>query len=118
MVPGAGPSRENVIERGFTAPDIHYASLYEGGQQYHDATGVKRFSGHVLGYVTPWSPRGYDLAVTFRSKLTHVSPVWYQLKRQAGSGDLVLTGGHEHNQTWIEQLRRPSEDVSACLRPS
>ena len=26
---------------------------------------------------------GYEYAVRFRAKLTHVSPVWYQLKRAA-----------------------------------
>lgn len=27
------------------------------------------------------NPKGYDNAKRFRSKFTHVSPVWYELKR-------------------------------------
>jgi chitinase domain-containing protein 1 len=76
---------------------------------------MKKFPGQVLAYVTPWNRKGYDLAVTFRSKLTHVSPVWYQLRRDktlfkgAHTHGFHLDGGHEVNQTWIKAVRAKPE---------
>lgn len=48
----------------------------------------------MLAYVTPWNRGGYEAAVSFRSKLTWVSPVWLQL-RTGEQGELLLAGGHE-----------------------
>lgn len=58
-------------------------------------------------YVTPWHGAGYDFARTFRSKLTYVSPVWYQL-RNGGDGDgpsFLLAGGHDFDEAWVSDVR-------------
>ena len=54
--------------------------------------------------------KGYDVAETFRSKLTHVSPVWLQLRQEEGS--LVVTGQHDIDKGWIQRLRQPPLEVS------
>jgi chitinase domain-containing protein 1 len=53
--------------------------------------------------VTPWNAKGYDLSVKFRSKLTHVSPVWYSLKRDSENGVWRLEGRHNKNGGWCEK---------------
>ena len=63
----------------------------------------------VFSYVTPWHGAGYDFARTFRSKLTYVSPVWYQL-RGGGSPSperksFSLTGGHDFDEAWVSDVR-------------
>jgi hypothetical protein len=65
--------------------------------------------GHVLGYVTPWNGRGYDVAKAERGRLTHVSPVWYQLK--ASSGSPVLLGSHDVDKGWIADVRGQANQV-------
>ena len=62
--------------------------------------------------------KGYEHAITFRSKLTHVSPVWYQLRRDkspshSGTNGFFLLGGHEVNRTWVNELRTPAKEVSS-----
>ncbi|KAH9308819.1 hypothetical protein KI387_036730, partial [Taxus chinensis] len=64
----------------------------------------RHFNSMVLAYVTPWNSKGYDMAKKFRSKLTHVSPVWYQLKR-VGT-ELQLLGRHDADQQWITEVRK------------
>ncbi|CAN0585248.1 unnamed protein product, partial [Ectocarpus sp. 12 AP-2014] len=66
-------------------------------------------------YVTPWHGGGYDFARTFRSKLTYVSPVWYQLRggrerdpSQGGGNDspsFHLAGGHDFDEAWVSDVR-------------
>ena len=65
---------------------------------------------------------GYEHAVTFRSKLTHVSPVWYQLKRKAAASSrsgprngFHLEGSHEVNQTWMKELRTPAREAGGVV---
>ncbi len=38
-------------------------------------------------------------------RLTHVSPVWYQLR--SSSGVLTLTGGHDVDAGWMAAVRQP-----------
>lgn len=38
-------------------------------------------------------------------RLTHVSPVWYQLR--SSSGVLTLTGGHDVDAGWVAAVRQP-----------
>eukprot|EP00983_Pelagomonas_calceolata_P047726 1140769-Pelagomonas_calceolata.AAC.1 len=56
----------------------------------------------------------------FRAKLTHVSPVWYQLRRAKdaqvdSSKEWVLVGGHEYNETWINSVRQPGGMQESCV---
>lgn len=61
-------------------------------------------------YVTPWNGVGYDNAVTFRSKFTHISPVWYQIRREEGK--FVLKGGHDVDRGWLAKLRSTEGGVA------
>ncbi|CAL8470895.1 g10437 [Coccomyxa elongata] len=59
--------------------------------------------GAVLGYVTPWNGRGYNVAKAERGRFTHISPVWYQLR--AATGSLTLSGSHDVDEGWIADVR-------------
>lgn len=84
----------------------------------------------TLAYVTPWNRRGFDAALRHRGKLTHVSPVWYQIVpggNGAGGGDgdgngagiagggggsgasvgPVLKGGEGVDEAWLAEMRKP-----------
>ena len=53
---------------------VNYHSFY-----CKPCAGNKTFESKVLGYVTPWNSKGYDVAKTFAKKLDYVSPVWLQV---------------------------------------
>ncbi|KAF5826821.1 glycoside hydrolase superfamily [Dunaliella salina] len=118
LLPEHGPTPETVEESGLLEPTVTAATLYEKSRQWHDeATKIKRTGPTpVLGYVTPWNPAGYELSVRFRKKLTHVSPVWYQLRRAKvdSNKEWVLVGGHEYNQAWIDAVRQPGDAQESC----
>ncbi|CAO1618268.1 unnamed protein product [Parajaminaea phylloscopi] len=70
----------------------------------------------VLGYVTPWHPRGYTLAEQYRGKFDTISPVWYTL-RTDGDPSLqryVLHGGPptDADAHWYHRLRQSATDES------
>lgn len=59
---------------------------------------------------------GYDAAVRWRARFTHISPVWYQLRLDQ-EGALVLVGGHDVDAGWMGRLRAPAGLVR-CRRCS
>ncbi|XP_019261383.1 PREDICTED: chitinase domain-containing protein 1 isoform X2 [Nicotiana attenuata] len=63
----------------------------------------RHFRNPVLAYITPWNSKGYDLAKKFSSKITHLSPVWYELKNEGSK--LVLNGRHNADRGWISDIR-------------
>lgn len=99
-----GDSELSVYEKGLVKSDItHQQVLAEAEKPWMNTT-HRHFNSMVLAYVTPWNSKGYDMAIKFRAKLTHVSPVWYQLKR-IGT-ELQLFGKHDADQQWMAQVRK------------
>ena len=67
-----------------------------------------RASSHpVLAYVTPWNAAGTGAALRWRGRLTHASPVWYQLAEGSGGGAPMLQGGAGVDEAWLEAVRAP-----------
>ena len=50
------------------------------------------------------------MAKQHRDKLSHVSPVWYQLRLQDGAP--YLAGTHNVDAGWMGDLRKTAADVS------
>ncbi|KAK3161306.1 hypothetical protein QOZ80_1BG0075470 [Eleusine coracana subsp. coracana] len=63
----------------------------------------RNFQNPVLAYVTPWNSKGYDMVKLFSAKLTHISPVWYDLKSDGKR--LVLEGEHNFDAAWVSELQ-------------
>lgn len=67
----------------------------------------------VLGYVTPWNPRGRQLMEDYRDKFDLVSPVWYTVhadEAKAGAGEVyVVRGGPpaKEDEEWYRRLQSP-----------
>lgn len=94
----------SVQERGLVTHNVTWDSIVaEHGRPWRDA-GHRHFLNSVLVYVTPWNSLGYDMAKKFRAKFTHVSPVWYQLKR--GKDGMELLGKHDVDRQWIDGVRQ------------
>lgn len=99
-----GDSELSVYENGLVKSDITYQQVIDESEKPWINTTHRHFNSMVLAYVTPWNSKGYDMAIKFRAKFTHVSPVWYQLKR-IGT-ELQLFGKHDADQQWIAQVRK------------
>ena len=67
----------------------------------------------VLGYVTPWNPRGKHLTEEYRRKFDLVSPVWYTVhadESQPGRSQVLVQGGTYHG---LDFSRKYFADVEA-----
>lgn len=82
---------------------------------YYEKTNRRRFTGNVLGYVTPWNNHGYDIAKIFTQKFTHISPVWLQVKRK-GKLQYKIEGKQDIDLKWIEELKRNKKDLKIVPR--
>jgi len=72
-----------------------------------------RGPAEALGFVTPWNGKGYSVAETHAPKLSHVSPVWYQIRGEGDNDELVLTGGHDVDSDWIDRVRAVGASCAA-----
>ncbi|MEW5301924.1 MAG: hypothetical protein WDW36_004748 [Sanguina aurantia] len=99
-----GSTSDLIWDSGLMEKSLTPSTLLEKARQYNERVESRRQTGKVLAYVTPWHKRGYDLAVKFSKKLTHVSPVWYQLH----CTDKVwsLTGQQDVDGKWLNRMRR------------
>ncbi|KAK9049481.1 hypothetical protein SSX86_031550 [Deinandra increscens subsp. villosa] len=94
---------ETDLSQRLVKTDISYQEiLSENGKVSENASG-RNFPNPVLAYVTPWNSKGYEMAKKFNSKLTHISPVWYDLKSQGVK--FVLEGRHNVDKGWMSDLR-------------
>ncbi|KAK7332756.1 hypothetical protein VNO80_29511 [Phaseolus coccineus] len=96
-----------VYEQGLVSAHANYQHVLTENSKVSENTSQRRYNYPVLGYITPWNSRGYELAKRFNSKFTHISPVWYDLKSQQTS--LVLEGRHNADRGWISELRKTGE---------
>ena len=75
-----GPSEKSVISKSLlSGEELVARNILEHHSAYFKDTFIKNFAGTVLGYVTPWNSHGYDVAKTFGSKFSLISPVWLQV---------------------------------------
>lgn len=61
---------------------------------------------HVMGYTTPWNPRGPELVERYRGKFDAVAPCWHTV-------EVVRTGDKETGQTFYEIKGEPTEAEKA-----
>lgn len=82
----------------------------------------------TLAYVTPWNPRGFEAALKFHEKITHVSPVWYQIvapspedKKKRKNKNVVgpiLKGGEGVDEKWLQEMRTRAPNTKILPRVS
>ncbi|CAN4097395.1 unnamed protein product [Withania somnifera] len=92
-----------VYQRGLVKIDPTYLEVLNENTKVSENISRRHFRNPVLAYITPWNSKGYDLAKKFSSKITHLSPVWYELKNEGSK--LVLHGRHNADRGWISDIR-------------
>ncbi|KAL3337746.1 hypothetical protein AABB24_030067 [Solanum stoloniferum] len=92
-----------VYQRGLVKVDSTYREVIDENSNVSENISRRHFGNPVLAYITPWNSKGYGLAKKFSSKITHLSPVWYELKNEGSK--LVLHGRHNADRGWISDIR-------------
>jgi chitinase domain-containing protein 1 len=97
----------SVVDRGLVKKSIKsIEELIDNYSKYcQTCSKEKYFENKVLGYVTPWNSKGYDIAKTFSNKLDYISPVWLQIRR-IGRKKYELTGKHDIDTNWIQTVKQ------------
>ncbi|XP_054782959.1 uncharacterized protein LOC129290263 [Prosopis cineraria] len=96
-------SHTHTYQQDIVKADLSCQDVLTENSKVSENTSRRHYDYPVLGYVTPWNSKGYELAKRFNSKFTHLSPVWYELKSQQNS--LVLKGRHNADKGWISELK-------------
>ncbi|WOL03173.1 hypothetical protein Cni_G11893 [Canna indica] len=99
----SSPPALSVYERGLVKPNVAFQEILAENSRFSKNRSRRHFENPVLAYITPWNSRGYEMAKLFGPKLTHLSPVWYDLKSEGKK--LVLEGRHNVDREWILELQ-------------
>ena len=70
---------ESLAERGLTNSTYTSAKSILDNCQTSSLLSQKQYSNKLLGFVTPWNPSGYDIAVDYKAKFDYVVPAWYTI---------------------------------------
>ncbi|KAF4532061.1 hypothetical protein B566_EDAN016133 [Ephemera danica] len=110
-----GPVADDIVARGVATKNPKVKDLIAHHAAYQSNIKKVNFQGTVLGYVTPWNSKGYDVAQVFAPKFGIISPVWLQVRRETG-GTFRITGDHDIDQGWIEKLRKHNKKLKIIPR--
>ncbi|KAL0039071.1 hypothetical protein WJX77_007043 [Trebouxia sp. C0004] len=79
-------------------------------QSHHECPAnfrTRTSSAPVLGYVTPWNNKGYEIAERLSAKFTHIAPVWLQLRWDLAAATFTVAGQHDIDAGWMKKVMRP-----------
>ncbi|KNB45706.1 chitinase domain-containing protein 1 [Blastocystis sp. subtype 4] len=110
-------STQSVVKRGLVSDIVTQASILSENNRYFQDTKFKA-SGDipVLGFVTPWNGHGYDIVKTFYNKFTHISPCWFQIRRNS-AGSIYVAGDQDVDQDWIQSIKSKCVDHCPLIVP-
>ncbi len=100
-----------LVSEDVTAADVLNHAFLTSKEEEGGASSRRMSPSAVLGYVTPWNSRGYDVAKEFGRKFSLFSPVWLQLlpKSESQSGEEFSVGGlHDVDAGWMREVREKS----------
>jgi len=113
----SGPTDKTLEERGLISATPKIKDIIREHNAYTITTvGLKNTNGSVLGYVTPWNSRGYDIAKIFAKKFTHISPVWLQIKMNDDHESVRIEGTHDIDYQWMKSVRAVNPDIKIVPR--
>nr|AZS52288.1 chitinase 1 [Plutella xylostella] len=105
-----GPRKYNVLDRKLVVENPPVKDVIKFHSTYHQDVTTRNFNNLVLGYVTPWNSKGYDVAKTWGSKFAYISPVWLQIRRQ--SANIYITSGlHDVDHAWMKNVKEKGPKI-------
>ena len=64
----------------------------------------------VLGFVTPWNPEGYDLALEFGNRFSFIVPTWFHMAISPNF-EISIKGEDVVNMSWVEKMQLTHSNV-------
>ncbi|XP_016982105.1 chitinase domain-containing protein 1 [Drosophila rhopaloa] len=104
-----GPQDSDVFDLGLVNPEPLAKDIVANHRGYFKESGLRRFNGTTLGYVTPWNSHGYDVAKIFAKKFDIISPVWLQIVKQEDR--YSVAGTHDIDAGWVSDVRRKGKQA-------
>ncbi|XP_029035486.1 chitinase domain-containing protein 1 isoform X2 [Osmia bicornis bicornis] len=101
-----GPVNQDVFQRNLVVKNIKPHDIIRESGFYFSNTTRRRFTGDILGYITPWNNNGFEISKIFHGKFTTVSPVW--LSFPDGSWQLST---HDVQKKWLKEMRASNNDA-------
>ncbi|XP_033334518.2 chitinase domain-containing protein 1 isoform X2 [Megalopta genalis] len=98
-----GPGEQDVFSRSLVVKNPKANDIIRESGVYYSNTTNRRFTGDVLGYITPWNNNGLDVSKIFHGKLTMVSPVW--LAYPEGNAASYKLSTHDVQKRWMKEMR-------------
>ncbi|XP_006614403.1 chitinase domain-containing protein 1 isoform X2 [Apis dorsata] len=98
-----GPVEQDVFSRILVIKNPKtYDIIRESGFYFFNTT-RRRFTGEVLGYITPWNNNGFEVSKIFHGKFTMISPVWLTFPK--GSASTYKLSTHDVQKKWLKEMR-------------
>ncbi|XP_026495711.1 chitinase domain-containing protein 1 [Vanessa tameamea] len=114
--PQEGTRKNNVLDRKLVVETPYVKDVLKYHATYHQDISIRNFKNTVLGYVTPWNNKGYDVAKTWAPKFNYISPVWLQIKRQTPN-IYIVSGLHDVDHGWMKTVRQKGMDTNLKILP-
>lgn len=111
------PCNQSLQERGLITKTPKIKDVIRENEAYtiYEAS-IKKFNGSNLAYVTPWNPKGYEIAEKFAAKFSHLSPVWLQLKIDHENEEVRLEGTQDIDYQWMKRVRHANPEIKIVPR--
>ncbi|XP_076648894.1 chitinase domain-containing protein 1 [Halictus rubicundus] len=103
-----GPGDQDVFNRLLVVKNPKPNDIIRESGIYFSNTTARRFTGDVLGYITPWNNNGLEVSKIFHGKLTMVSPVW--LAFPEGDADTYKLSTHDVQKKWLKEMRAANNE--------
>ncbi|XP_026318659.1 chitinase domain-containing protein 1 [Hyposmocoma kahamanoa] len=114
--PQDGPRKNNVLDRKLVSETPYVKDILKYHATYHQDVSTRNFKNPVLGYVTPWNSKGYEVAKIWGPKFNYISPVWLQIKRQSPS-IYIISGLHDVDHAWVKAVKHKGADSNLKVLP-
>ncbi|XP_043264535.1 chitinase domain-containing protein 1 [Colletes gigas] len=103
-----GPADQDVFERYLVVKNPKSHDIIRESGFYFSNTTRRRFTGDVLGYITPWNNNGLEVSKLFHGKFTMVSPVW--LAFPGGNDSTYKLATHDVQKKWLKEMRSANNE--------
>ncbi|CAD1472201.1 unnamed protein product [Heterotrigona itama] len=103
-----GPIEQDVFSRILVVKNPKTHDIIRESGFYFSNTTRRRFTGDVLGYITPWNSNGLEISKIFHEKFTMVSPVW--LAFPEGSASTYKLSTHDIQKKWLKEMRAANNE--------
>ncbi|XP_076243038.1 chitinase domain-containing protein 1 [Calliopsis andreniformis] len=98
-----GPADQDVFRRSLAVKNPKPHDIIRESGLYFSNTTHRRFTGDVLGYITPWNNNGLEISKIFHGKFTMLSPVWLAFPEGNAKTYKLLT--HDVQKKWLKEMR-------------